>query len=579
MFETFVEPEEEFEDDASDTEIGIEDDVLEEEFTQGNSSEEDASSGDEENEEEEKGDTDGENTNDKQTKHSQTSYLRTKHGYIWSKKSPDLKETKRSNKNYYESSPKGPGLEVRTPLEAWSLLLSDEILNLIVTHTNEEIDRHRCVTESKDLSYHKQIDLLELKSYFGLLYYTTLFKINNILDLWSIHGLPLFRATMSRRRFEYLSMCIRFDDKNTSEERRQTDKFSSIRDLWDRFLNNCNRYYEPSNDCIINEQLLKFRGRCAFKTHIPSRKDRYGLRIFTINDAMTHYVFNAVPYIPMKNQDPIENVPSFYMSKLCENIYHTNRNVMTDNWFTSVSLARKMRDEYRLTMIGTLKKSKPEIPVSFKKISADKVNSQFCYRDNMTLVSYNPKKKKIALYLSSLHKMGKINEIENKPEIVLSYEKAKNSSVTFDQKSSDYSVARKTARWSMRILYYILDQSNINAFILYSLCSVNNLVQRRDFIFDLSLTLVKPMLQHRLTFPTLRNSLRTTILEFLSPDERPDDDVSRYELISNMLDKRRNCQICPASVNRKTRFFCLRCRINMCKEHTAKICMKCEKHL
>lgn len=580
MTETFAEPDYEFEDNASDSEADI-NEVLEENYTMGNSSEDENSSeydnDEEEEEEDDVKDENDENFEPKKTR-SQSSYLRTKHGYIWSKKPPQLKVTN-LNKQNYESSPIGSALEVRSPIEAWSLLLSDEILKIMVKHTNEEISRHRGSSDTKDLSYHKQIDLLEMKAYIGLLYYTSLFNINNILDLWSIHGLPLFRATMSRRRYEYLSMCIRFDDKNTREERRQTDKFTNIRDVWELFLNNCNAYYEPSSDCIIKEELLKFRGNCAFKTHIPSRQHRYGLKIFTINDSSTQYMFNAVPYMPTANQDPIENVPSLYMSKLCETIYHTDRNVTTDNWFTSVLLARQMRDEYNLTMIGNLRKSKPEIPFRFRKVPVDKSNSQFCYNDNMTLVSHNPKRKKIAVYLSSLHSIGKMNEAEKKPEIVLAYENAKNDSIKFDKKSMEYSVTRKTARWSMRILYFILDQSNVNAFILYSLCSANSLVQRRDFIFNLSLALVKPLLQHRLTLPTLRLSLRKTILEFLSPNERPDDDFASDEVVSNILERRKNCQICPASYNRKTRFFCIRCRSNMCKEHTARICVKCEKHL
>ena len=48
------------------------------------------------------------------------------------------------------------------------------------------------------------------------------------------------------------------------------------------------KYYEPSTYATFDEQLLSFRGRCAFKIYMPKKPDKYGLKIVSINDAETH---------------------------------------------------------------------------------------------------------------------------------------------------------------------------------------------------------------------------------------------------------------------------------------------------
>lgn len=169
-----------------------------------------------------------------------------------------------------------------------------------------------------------------------------------------------------------------------------------------------------------------------------------------------------------------------------------------------------------------------------------------------------------------------MNETENKPEIVIFYNNTKGGTDSFDKKCHDYTVTRKTARWPMRILYGILDQCNVNAYILYSLCSANKLLYRRQFIIDLCTDLVKPMLIQRLTLPTLRLSVRHIITDFVEYEDRPEEQDPRDQLASNIMDKRKRCQLCPSSIDRKTRMFCIRCRKPMCLEHAAKICASCQ---
>lgn len=150
---------------------------------------------------------------------------------------------------------------------------------------------------------------------------------------------------MSKNRFEFLLNCLRFDDKSTREERKAQDKFAPIREIWDLFIQNCNKNYTPSEHVTIDEQLLGFRGRCPFKMYLPNKPDKYGLKIVMMCDAKTFYMCSAIPYVGKEqhaNDDKNVSIPTKYVLKLTETIYNTNRNVTVDNWFSSIDLAEKL---------------------------------------------------------------------------------------------------------------------------------------------------------------------------------------------------------------------------------------------
>lgn len=159
--------------------------------------------------------------------------------------------------------------EVKTPLEVWSLLFPDELLEIIVRHTNEEINRKLVNLSSQ--SYYCEINLTEMKAFIGLLYFAGLQKDGHkdTKIMWKENGCAMYRAVMTRNRFIFLASCIRFDDKTTRRDRQIIDGLTAIREIWDMFIKNCTEYYTPSQNCTIDEQLLEFKGK--FFAKVASR--------------------------------------------------------------------------------------------------------------------------------------------------------------------------------------------------------------------------------------------------------------------------------------------------------------------
>ncbi|XP_011158231.2 piggyBac transposable element-derived protein 4 [Solenopsis invicta] len=519
-------------------------------------------------------------------KRARHDHLHLKTDFIWSLDVPDEAKDRQSQ-TVYIPRPKGDALTVQTPFQTWNLLFSEEILNIILSYTNNEIVR--VIQKMKDTkrhidSYHKPTDLVELKSFIGLLYLAGMHKMNYSTRkaLWSLNNIPLFRLTMAENRFTFLITCLRFDDKNLRAERKTNDHFTHIREVWELFIANCVKYYEPHSNCTIDKQLLAFRGKCPFKTYMP-KSDKYGLKVILLNDSATHYMYNAIPYVGAIDKDPTEAVPSYYIKKLTELIFNTGRNITCDNWFMSIPICDILRKQYNLTMVGTIKKNKPKIPDLFKKGKKNaEPNVKFYYHDGKTLLSYNPKGKKNILILSSLHKNGKIDEIIQKPEIVVFYNLTKEGTKSFNQKCHQYSTTRKTQRWPMCYFYAMLDYASVNSFILYTLCKDNPKLKRLDYIYDLCMALIKPSLQRRLMTPTLRANLRIQIEEYVNNTklfEEQDPLFFSELLVDNKMVKQKRCGYCPSNLDRKTFYKCLSCDRPMCREHVAKICCECSTHL
>jgi len=114
--------------------------------------------------------------------------------------------TSLSSVSNFSAKGKGAAENISSAVEAWSLLFSDDLLNLILKYTNQEIEQKRKSCNKNRKSRFRALDMLELKAFIGLLYYASLTKKKNAFlpKYFAIHGLPLFRAAMSKTRFEFL---------------------------------------------------------------------------------------------------------------------------------------------------------------------------------------------------------------------------------------------------------------------------------------------------------------------------------------------------------------------------------------
>lgn len=507
-----------------------------------------------------------------------TSYT-SKDGTKWSKDCPRQSVRVRSE-NIITNAPgvKGTAKLAKTEIETWSLFITDSMLNTVLTYTNIQIkDKREKHPKNKEQYHMKDATLEDLKAFIGLLYIAGLNRSNrqNLNDLWRTDGtgVEIFRTTMSLQRFYFLQNCLRFDDKNTRDQRKKTDNLAAIRDIFDNFVENIQKHYVPSENLTIDEMLLSFRGRCPFRVYIPNKPAKYGIKIQALVDAEKFYILKLEIYAGKQPPGPyqLSNKAFDIVSRLVEPITKTNRNLTFDNWFTSYPLMIHLLKDHSLTSVGTVRKNKTSVPEIFKK-GTEVNSSRFGFQNDITLVSYVPKKNKVVLVMSTLHHDKNIDEStgdNRKPEMITYYNKTKAGVDVADELSATYDVSRNSKRWPMTIFYGILNMAAINGIIIYRENNTGDKtrMKRRDYIRNLGLNLINDSLRNRQQNVHLPRETRKRIADHLGEPSPP--------VPKKMAGKYVRCGECTQKKDRKTKHCCTKCEKPICMEHAIFMCGDC----
>ncbi|XP_033228952.1 piggyBac transposable element-derived protein 4-like [Belonocnema kinseyi] len=235
--------------------------------------------------------------------------------------------------------------------------------------------------------------------------------------------------------------------------------------MWDKFDENCGKYCSPSAYVTVDVTLLIFGGKCPFRMYIPSKPDKYGLKIISACDARTFYFLKGIPYVDheiTKRKGDL-SLPTQYVLRLTGFITGRNRNVTVDNWFSSVKLTEELAK--KLTMVGTLRKNKPPLPPSMISARTPVLYTEYLYQPDKMILSHTHKKNKKVVWISSVQCTGERGE--SKPEIIEFSNSAKSGVDVLDKFCHDKTTKRTTRRWPLRYFLGILDIAAVNSFVLY----------------------------------------------------------------------------------------------------------------
>ena len=343
---------------------------------------------------------------------------------IWYKNSCVSKFAKTSSRNLLKflPGPRNNGSHIEHELQAFLLLITDEMIEEIVGCTNMYIT---AVQSNYDRKREAKITTkTELGAFLGLLVLSGVKRGGHVsfLELWAIDGsgIEIFRAFMSYNRFLFLLLAIRFDDRMTRSQRKETDKLAAIRYNLDEFVQNCKNTYCLTEFLTIDETLVPFRGRCSFIQCIPKKPSKYGVKIFAFCDAKTYFTGNLEVYCGKQPTGPhkVSNSPADKVERLMSHLKGTRRNLTTNNWYTSYTLAMSLLP-HKITLVRTLKKNKREIPAEFLPNKQKPISSSMLgFQNHATLASFTPKKNKSVVLLSIMQRDANVDAETKNPEII-----------------------------------------------------------------------------------------------------------------------------------------------------------------
>jgi len=149
----------------------------------------------------------------------------------------------------------------------------------------------------------------ELWVYFCLQIVMGLVHKPSIHAYWSqnhVINTPLFYRLMRRDRFEQIRKMIHFTDPLSENHE---DSLSKLKSFLDALRTSFRANYTPSKHIAVDEYLSLWKGRLKFRMYIPSKRERYRIKIYMICESDTGYLSNFIVYTGDDTKYPQPSVP------------------------------------------------------------------------------------------------------------------------------------------------------------------------------------------------------------------------------------------------------------------------------
>lgn len=182
----------------------------------------------------------------------------------------------------------------------------------------------------------------------------------SIEDYWKMD--PLYyheifhKVSMSYNRFSSIFRCWHFAETQLHN----SDRMYKIEPLRLKLVDNFRNLYTVGSVVVVDESMVKFRGRLAFRTYNPAKSSPYGIKIYKLCSEKS-YTWSYEIY--SGHTDTIESLdkPGSVVVKLSQGLLNEGRVIVADNYYTSVSLATYLKNK-NTDLLGTLRKNRKNLP-------------------------------------------------------------------------------------------------------------------------------------------------------------------------------------------------------------------------
>lgn len=386
--------------------------------------------------------------------------------------------------------PRFDDVDVKDEIFFCNILLPDDIFELLANYTNVRARIYIAQNSSNSSSrVSRWTDTTsdEMKKFLACLLIMGVVRKPRIDMYWTTDELtetPYFanEKCLSRDRFFLLLKFLRFADYTDLKENDPLQKISPFVSHVKRIIQNV---YLPEQNVAVDEILLLFKGRVYFRAYIPSKRSRYGIKIYALID-QNGYMWNFFIHTVSSNlQLPaslnISNEFGFsgkVVIFLSHDLFDMNYRIFCDNFFVSDGLAQFLLC-HRTHLCGTVRFNR--LPRAIKSNFPTEVNSVKHFRKENLLVScFIEKKQSGKKTVSILDTMGEPSEIEKevikkgglvsmvrRPSSIEAYNKNMGAVDLADAQLHPYDITRKTFNWSRKTGIHLLQRLVLNAYCLY----------------------------------------------------------------------------------------------------------------
>lgn len=460
-------------------------------------------------------------------------------------------------------------------MDFFLLFFTEEIVQLIVRETNRYFGFMAAGTvmlATSRLLQWTDTNMSEMYSFFALVMLMGLVKKLNYRDYWStdpLHSTPIFSKVMSVNRFTNILRSLHIID-NMLPIPDTPDRMRKIRPVFDYLRQRYKSVFAPFRNLVIDESLVLWRGNLFFRQYIPSKRHRFGLKLFVMCDCETGYIMDMILYTSTTTditEDRTLGVAGAVVQTFIEPYLGKGHTLYVDNWYTSPGLFKFLHDN-QTGCCGTVRKNRKNMPQFPPKME----KGDIIHKQANKIMAMRWQDKRDVTLLSTIHEpvMQVSQNLDpvtrapiNKPQCVIDYTFNMRLVDKSDSMISSIECARKTMKWYKKLFFHLIDTSVLNAQILYMVKT-----GKRTTLGEFTTEVVRQLLEvHSAPRPApgghrragAENPLRLTARHF--PGLIPSTAAKKYA--------QKPCHVCRTTllrpkVRKDSRYECTQCGVALC---------------
>jgi hypothetical protein len=458
-----------------------------------------------------------------------------------------------------------------TPYHYFKYFIDTDLMSHMVTETNRYADQY--IEANPNLPRHssvrkwQQLDIPEFEKFLGLTLLMGIVKKPVIDMYWSTHPLlttDAFNMSMKRDTYRNILRFFHFNNNQNEPNRHdpQRDRMYKIRPLIDILNEKFQAAIQPEQQLSLDETLLLYKGRIAFRQYIPAKRARFGIKIFQLCEATSGYSYKFYIYAGAR-------APALEMQLLAEKTDATNTDKLTfymiepflgqgyhlylDNWYTSVRLF-KFLEEQSIAACGTLRKNR--VPVEIRNMNLELDEVKAIRSGNVVVMKYKAKPTKYVHMLTTIHNQatspvnirGRHPREVNKPVAIHDYNRYMNGVDKMDQCLQYYDPTRKTIKWYRKVAIHVIQVALWNSYLVHEKVTHSGMT-----FLKYILSVLSTMVLNNYEQPNLMNENLVRLTQKHFPTTIPPTATKHNPF--------RRCKICRVQqgIRKETHYYCASC--------------------
>lgn len=356
----------------------------------------------------------------------------------------------------------GPTQQVRSPLEAFELYLTDDIVQVVLDETNRVLNANE-----------NQADLISKDELYVFIAVWILAEIHGkptMEDNWSTEEFlhtPIFAQLMSLERWNEISDNLHFCNHQT--ESSGNDEFWKMRKVFEMFNSNFSKAFNMAQNITVDDSVGLWAGHQRLDRYLPENADEWDFRFWAIGEPQSGYISRLL--VDEGEQTKFDSEDSFGgLQPRGKNVmqlvapYFGLGHILTLNKFFTDIVLFKYLVQNKISCVGSLRKGIRYVPQEISKATfqrKDRGKAMWRYTEDFVsfcyMGDYNMR------FLSSFQTMPEMSGPRKSPGVMQIFYNAGMPLMELEMSRRE---EKSSGRPYQEIFYYLLQISLVNAHIL-----------------------------------------------------------------------------------------------------------------